>query len=200
MKTILPAASIAVLLSSCYVSRKLDTTASIKIHSDFEVVLDEKCSEPKYISNSTKSTYKNYFLDALKSEMKKNNLIPADSGNADYALTVTEFSVVENMNTETVSDASSGENGEKYEVHGCGVYFSGTLSKDGSNSGDLKADASKDEELTNRRTFFDWLFGVNKDHTSYHIKSLSSDVCSDLSSKCGKRACAVITKKIVKGK
>jgi hypothetical protein len=185
--------------SSCYVSKKLDSPATIKINSDFTITVNT-CNEPKYVSTASSNDYKNHFLDALKSELKENNLTTKDSGNADYELTVTQLKVIEDMSSQSVSDDSSSMNGERFDVHGCGINFYGILYKNGNKVDELKADASKDEELTNRRTFFEWLFGVNKDHTSYHVKEMSSGICERLTEKCGKRTCAVITKKIVKEK
>ena len=181
-----------VVLSSCYISKKLDSPATIRIRNNFEVTLAE-CSEPKYINYSTKETYRREFLEALENELKEHNLISQDSGKVNYDLEITQLKVQESISSETVNE-------ENFELHGCTVYFSGVLYENGQRIGELSADAARSEDTSNNRTFWEWVFGLNKDNSTYHVKGMSAGICERLSEKCGKHACAVITKRIVKGK
>src|ERR1041385_2720665 len=101
-----------IFFASCYVSKKLDSTATIKFSADFNATVS-LCNEPKYLSANSSSSYKNYFLGALRSEMKENNLILQDSGNADYELSVTALKFIEDVSSEGITDDSSSQNGEK---------------------------------------------------------------------------------------
>ena len=93
----------AVFFSSCYVSKKLDSPAVIRIKNNFEVTL-EACNEPRYISYGSKETYRGEFLDALENELKENNLISQDTGRVDYVLEITELKVKEDISVATVND------------------------------------------------------------------------------------------------
>ena len=183
---------LVVLFSSCYVSKKLDSPATIRIGNNFDVML-EPCDGPKYINYSTKESYRSGFLEALENELKEHNLISQDSGKVNYYLEITQLKVRENVSTETVNE-------ENFELHGCTVYFIGVLYENGQSIGELSADAARSEDTSNNRTFWEWVFGLNKDNSTYHVKEMSSGICEKLSEKCGKHACAVVTKRIVKGK
>jgi hypothetical protein len=183
---------LALLLSGCYVSKKLDSTATIRIRNNFEVTL-ESCSEPKYINYASGESYRSSFLEALESEMKENNLVSRDSGKTEYELEITQLRVEEDISTQTMNE-------ENFELHGCGVYFKGVLYKNGELVAELNSDAGRSEDTSNNRTFWEWLFGLNKDNSEYHVKRMSSGICQKLSEKCGRHTCAVITKRIVKGK
>jgi hypothetical protein len=188
-------------LSGCYISRSLDTPAKIRVKANGEPVISD-CYNAKYIGKNNAFDYKQKFLDGLKTSLGVNNLIVVESEAeiVDYTLVVFSMEVKESLSSETVSDEKSPYNGQSFEVSNCTVSAILELYKGdmGDPIDDFSVSADKEEKLTNHRNLGDYIFGQNKDNSTYRYKELPDDIFLNLSNKCGERTCARVTAKITK--
>lgn len=154
----------------------------------------------KYVLGNP-SDYEQKFLDNLNSEGKAtaNVTINNESTNPDFIIEVKSLSVDEKEYSQTVSDAQSPNNGQTFFLNGvdvsCNVVvLDGKTNKQlGMSCSNMK---SRQEKIKNNRTLGQLISGSNKDHKTYHEKTLRSDIALDLSADVGRRVWVPITKRI----
>ena len=188
-----------IILTSCYISRKVETPSSLKIDKNFSVVFD-KPLEPKYLLSEDESKFKSLFIEGLKNELINYNVtvIENDVDKSDFVLKITSFRLRETVSTSTVDDPASEYNSQQYSLHSCDAGVDFVLLKEGVETEKGWAGVNKDEKLTNNRNVGDYVLGTNKDGSEYRHKQLSEDIFDDLSQRAGRRTAARITKKLTK--
>ncbi len=192
--------AIAILCNSCYMSKNLETTKTIRLELDNMEVFITGTEDPYYMNNHTKEEYTQAFISGLKENLAANNMkvAAADDQNPNYTLNVSQLMIKETIDEETVDDESSEYHGTVYQRAMCWVEARMILYKGIriSKIEDWTISADKEEKVTNNRNFGDYVFGTNKDNKDYRLKSLSENIFMTLSTKCGRRTCAKITSKV----
>ncbi|GAB4294621.1 MAG: hypothetical protein Kow0068_19430 [Marinilabiliales bacterium] len=193
-----------VILQSCYWGKYIEENQKVAINTDFDVEMIDESGQAKYLNNYLKEDYRSAFLDKLKEQLSLKNItvLPENSNQADFELLIKNMKITERLITETVDDTASEQYGETYYLADCLINIEASLYK-GPASGNhelknFKIFAGKDERVTNNRTFFDYIFGLNKDYSVYHFKDLPEDIFIDLSEKCAQKVHDKVTRKIAK--
>ena len=189
----------AVILSSCYISRTIEGPATLRIEQSAPVQV-KKPEFPKYILHSTEQEYMRAFEKELQKELESMGVTVVTDMNTpvDFILTIDKFILGEIMEYTKVDDEKSTYHGQSYVLHSCYASTDFTLYNRGEKISTGWASVDKDEKLSNKRNVGDYIFGSNKDNTEYRHKGLQDDVCVDLAERCGRRTAARITKKISK--
>lgn len=189
------------LLYSCYFGKKIEKALTIYIDMNslnFKAV--SYVQQPQYLYYYSIETYTENFLKALNSETsyQTNITITDDPTKADYTLKLNYFEVSESESQQTVNDSKSPYNGQSYYLSEIDTKCDFEILKGTEKLGSYTAQADKDEKLKNNQTILQLAVGTNKDNTQYREKSLQSDVCNDMSEKCGKRTWNLFTQKLAK--
>lgn len=156
----------------------------------------------KYVVGSP-NDYQQKFIDNLNAEGKAtpNVTIDNDATNPDYIIEVKGLQVNEKEFSQTVNDAQSPNNGQTFFLNGveasCDVIVldAKTSKQIGMSCSNIK---SRQEKIKNNRTLGQLIEGSNKDHKTYHEKTLRSDIALDLAGDVGRRVWVPITKRIRK--
>ena len=171
----------------------LDTTFSVPVSGDNESV---------YIYNYTPQEYKAALIDNLWKTFREKNIkmeFSVDENTAPFYLNIAQFTISETIYTETVKDTASEQYGQSYDLSTCKIkieYVLGT--PEHQTIGSWKIVSVRQETLSNNRSFFEWLFGLNKDNTEYHKKILEKDIFLQEIQTVTKRLTKKIAKKIKK--
>ncbi len=187
----------SVFLQSCYLSRNVEGTCTMRIEFR-ETPLIGRPSSSKYIDYASAEEYKKLFMEGLEEELVQMGVTLTEDAQSEFVLLITEFSLKETISSSTVDDSSSPYNGQTYQLHSCDADAEYTLYRNGKKVSSGWAGVSKEEKLTNNRNVGDYILGSNKDNTEYRHKGLDESVFSDLAKKCGRRTAARITKKVTK--
>ncbi len=173
----------------------IDTTFRMSIFAGDDVV---------YINNYSESKYKTTFIDNLWQAFRDQNIqmeFSVDENAEPYTVHIVKYRLSEEVHTETVEDTASGQYGQTYQLSDCKIEVEYVLSMPNHKTvGAWKVSLSREETLSNSQNFFEWLFGLNKDHTEYHEKTLSSDVFLFEIQKIAKKMTKKTEKKIKKNK
>lgn len=190
---------ICLVLSSCYISKKLPTNIPVYLNVEFIAEINNSGSS-SFSSIYTQNQYKKEFLKGLDYELSTNGLLSVDIGGV-YNVFLSNFSINESTKYESVSDVDSPDDADTHELTSLSLDASGKiLSADGKASETWYANKSKSESITNNRSTTDYALGSNKDGKSYREKPFSEDICIDLTYKCGRRSGVRIIKIISKMK
>lgn len=188
-------------IHSCYLGKKIEQ--NLVIYIDKSSLVSKSISyvqQPIYLNYYTTETYTENFYVKLRDETtyQKNITLTDDIGKADYVLKLNYFEVSESESKQTVNDAASPYNGQTYYLSEIDTKCDFDILKGTEKIGSYTAYADKDEKLKNNQTILQLAVGANKDNTQYREKSLQSDVCNDLSEKCGRRTWNLFTQKLAK--
>ncbi|MES2589886.1 MAG: hypothetical protein V4622_12985 [Bacteroidota bacterium] len=198
MKQLFYLTFILFLLQSCAVNKKLryQVTANIVYPSSSSIT--NSVGNAKYLDGSSSSL--STFMSEFNSTISDNNvLVSHDSlGKADYLIRIQRLNVIESISTTTVNDVNSPDNGRKFDIHSCevSVEYSVINNFTGVEIKSKETGVLDEEKLSNRRTFFEVLFGLNKNNSNYHVKEMSSSVFDRLSRKAARRVSAKVTRSI----
>lgn len=205
---IILSAILVVLLGSCSVGKRLDTTTYLLIdESNYMASFDAKSR--KYLDVNSKIAYRDEFTQELENSLSSYNIKVVNSKNTNvssslvYSLKLKQFEFLEDFVTESVYMDSLSTNPEYFDVVSCSVESNCELFKIGSVGREnlmksYQKSVSKSEKLTNSRTFWQIVFGTNKDNSQYTYKELSSDVFVDLCRKSARRTAASISRTLYK--
>lgn len=173
----------------------IDTTFRVSISADDDVV---------YINNYPESKYKTTFIDNLWQAFRDQNIqmeFSVAENSEPYTINIVKCRLNEEVHTETVDDTASGQYGQTYQLSDCEIKLEYVVSTPNHKTiGSWKTILSREETLSNSRDFFEWLFGLNKDNTEYHEKTLSSDVFLSETQKIAEKISKKVKKKIKKNK
>lgn len=182
---------------SCRVGVELPFNVTYTLNNPEEISI-ETLANQKYLNYYNKFEYKNKFENYLKESLTKYNLSETSQLNFNYKINISNFRVYELFNHETVSDESSPDFGKEFNINSCYVSYTFSLENNGVKFYERDIYESKSEEITNRRSFFDYLFGTNKDNSSYRQKDLPQDVFDKIVENAAKAGAAKISRKIKK--
>lgn len=192
------------LFISCSMGRYLDSPAFVLIDGPYSVVIPE--GEFKYLGNYESDKYENKFLSELESELERHNIYsmrlePATSDKL-FAVIITKLIFNEEFTTEVLTVDSLTETQKVYNVVSCYANAEFDINYSGYGGNELlkssSAYSSKEEKFSNKRTFFQWVFGVNKDNTIFTYTELEEEVFIDLCEKTAKRTASKISKVLYK--
>lgn len=203
--TLLLFVGLAYSLNSCYFFvRELDVPATIVITPEFTPEDHTLVAAPQYIHNFDLETYKNDYMEELRTTIGTYNITLADFGTeADYELVITKMVITESEKTETVDDEDSEYNGYSYALSECEVYVQMELYEGTGRTNKVKSNTittDKEEKLSNNRSLGDLISGGNKDNNTYREKMLSDDVFRDMAQKNGRNTAAWMSSKIKKSR
>lgn len=184
---------------ACYISKPLADSKTIYINNDFEILFDV-CDNAKYINTEQKDEYKKEFVEKLIAELDYYNIKLNTTANskADVDLEIKSFKMKETSGQETVNDEKSEYNGYTYTLNDCVIEVEYALLKNGSEVGIYSNWVNKEEKISNNRNVGDYMFGTNKDNSTYRFKALDDDIFITLSKKLANRTASKITKKVKK--
>ena len=186
------------LCQSCSINKKLRYQVTASVNYPSSVSITNNAQNAKYL-NETNSSLSN-FMDEFHTTISDNNvLIQNDTlGKPDYLIMINRINLIEGVTTTTVNDPNSTDNLKTFELHNCevSVEYSVINNQTGVEIKSKETGVSKEEEYSNKRTFFEVLFGLNKDNTNYHVKELNSTVFDNLSRKAARRVSAKVTRGI----
>jgi hypothetical protein len=157
----------------------------------------------KYVGNVSDDRIAQGFMDNFLSEGRSttNVTLVNDPATADFTLELISFDVSERSNSETISDPKSSYNGQSVMLNS--VEVSATFKVINNKNKDKKLMSCSNskirtEKYKNNRDLGDLVTGTNKDHTKYHTKLLSDDICLNLAQDVGRRVWVPITRRIAK--
>jgi hypothetical protein len=186
---------------SCYLGKKIEH--NLVIYIDKSSLITKSISnvqQPIYLNYNTTEQYAETFYNKLLNEVtyQTNISITDDVSKANYTLKLNYFEVAESESRQVVNDAASPYNGQTYFLSEIDTKCNFDILKGAEKIGTYTAYADKDEKLKNNQTILQLATGSNKDNTQYREKSLPSDICNDLSEKCGRRTWNLFTQKLAK--
>lgn len=197
IKVVCALLGVILLAQSCYVSKTLERDVNVSLDESFIVAVSNN-GNSTFSNNYSAEEYKAAFIEGMKAEFAAGHIVVVDN-NPEFAITISEVSLVESTKSETVSDTDSEDNGKVFELTSINLSAKGKVVKsDGTDSRDWWADKSKDEKVTNSRSGGQIVTGGNKDNNTYREKELSASEALDLARKCGRRSGARIINDIVK--
>jgi len=188
-------------IHSCYLGKKIEQNLVIYIDkNEFYSKSISYVEYPQYLNNLTNEYYRDNFLKSLQNETtyQTNITLTQNPAEANYILKLKYFEVSESESKQTVNDAASPYNGQTYYLSEIDTKCDFDILKGTEKIGSYTAYADKDEKLKNNQTILQLAVGANKDNTQYREKSLQSDICNDLSEKCGRRTWNLFTQKLAK--
>lgn len=196
------------ILASCSIGRVLDKPAYVKVkNTNFTTEYQSEIN--KYLNLSEEDIYLQAFENQLEESLKSYNIsiVTSSNGNVDpsnlYVIDVKRIYFEETYTIETEYMDSLAEYPESFEVVECDVNVETSLYEI-DNSGNEKLMKSttvyvdKEEKLSNNRTFWQVIFGTNKDNSEFTYKELNEDVFQDLCEKAARRVAAKTSKTIYK--
>jgi hypothetical protein len=192
--------AIITFLSSCSVGRYLDQPAYLYVEGVSSVSIGGESQ--KYINWHNQEMYSVKFNSELDSQLATYNIMITNNASVSYdrifSVRFTDISLHETYTIETLYPDSLSNIAETYYLSDCSVsadfdVYSG-IENNGSHIKSGSVSSFKEEELSNKRTFWQILFGTNKDNSEYHYKELSEDVFDELCEKTARKAAAKISR------
>jgi len=186
--------------TSCSVGRYLDDPAYVFIPSTIDARMSNQSQ--KYLKTENPDYYSNLFLSEFDNELASLNIMMTrdikTSGNNVFVLKNIDLSLSESYITETIYEDSLSYQSQNYQIVSCNVSIDFDIYSAGAGGSYLvktsSAYAGEDEELSTNRTFWQFIFGVNKDNSVYTYKELNSDVFDELCKKTARRSAAKISR------
>lgn len=187
---------VSCLFISCAVGHYLDKPAYVYIEGvdNFAVIAEGD----KYILNYDLDEYSRVYFAELEKSMQSYNMVPVYSVPTNsayyYKLSFNKVTIHESFTTEEVYTDTISPTPEVYLLAECDFTSDFSVHKAGSSGWHHLKDksilVSKEEEINNNRTFFQILFGTNKDNSVYTYHELSPDIFKDLAEKSARRVAA----------
>jgi len=105
MKLILLICLLSISLTSCYISKTINTPCTIYINPNIQIDFSQSM-ESKYLNTSISETYKNSFYNGLKNELSIYGVtvIETPITKTNFSLSIKTLKLKESSNTETVND------------------------------------------------------------------------------------------------
>jgi len=190
--------------SSCSIGRYLDSPAYVIIDGPYTLVVPE--GDFKYLSNYDVEKYETVYLSGLESALERHNIysIHLEEPTSDkiFLITISKLNYWEDFTVEMVNSDTLSDSQTVYNVVNCSVDSEFDVYFAGYNGNELlkstSAISSKEEKLSNRRTFWQMMFRANKDNTIYTYTELQEDVFLDLTTKNANRTAAKTSKVLYK--
>lgn len=184
-------------LSSCVVTKPLDTPVRVSIRETVPVIIT-KDAEATFINNYIEEDYRKAFVNELKRTLAFNNLV-IDPDNPQFDIIIDEFSLNETTAIDTVKDEKSKDHGKTFPIAEGSLRTAGSiLNLATQQTTPWSADHKKRERLTSFQSPDQMIKGENKDLTEYRKKNFDRNEFVTLSGKCGQNTADAITKLIRK--
>ncbi len=190
-------------ITACSVGRYLDSPAYIMLGDGAEVILSGESQ--KYLNWEQENAYLLKFNSELVDDLEKYNIITSvKPQNPDrfFSVNINKLTLNESFTVESIITDSLLNGSETYYVTSCSVnanfdVYSG-YSSESRHVKSADVNSNKDEKLNNNRTFFQILFGTNKDNSQYHYNELNENVFEELCLKSAAKSAAKISRIISK--
>lgn len=185
-------------LSSCYTNfKELDREVHVRIIDNTSVSVQNN-SNSNFSGYLNDAQYRENMMQGLRSDLQANKVI-IDDNNPEFEVFVSQLTVVESTKTDSIVDAESPSNGMTFELTTLDFSASGTMRRisDGETFS-WSADKSKSESTTTSRSAAQIATGENKSKNEYREKELDANEASDLATKVGERAGAMIIRDLIK--
>jgi len=195
-------------LSSCNVGKVLDKPAYILIEKNSFSTYFDLMSE-KYVDRQKSDEYISDFETKLEESLKTYNIELISSidqfyepGNV-FMLELKRLDIDEKYETESVYMDSLSNYTETFDVVSCNVkaecyLFQVKSNGDKDNLRSIIVNADKDEKLSNSRSFWQVIFGSNKDNSDYTYKELDNDIIFTLCHRTARRVAGKSSRTIEK--
>ena len=197
MKKIFPV-FIVFLIISCAANHKLTTAKSIRV-TDHSVFTVDTVTPTQYILYYSFDTYKTAMIEELKVRLKENNFIVVDTGvqMTDYTLILNKFNYKESIENHVITDTASSYYGQSFTLRVCYIGSETTLyNSNVVKIEDFSLSNFSEEEVSNQRTLFDYIFHTNKDYHDYHQKRLVSNIFEYVAKGNGKTNAKAVGKRL----
>ncbi|MDD3741791.1 MAG: hypothetical protein PHH30_11170 [Bacteroidales bacterium] len=193
-----------IIFNSCSIGRYLDSPAFVIIDGPNDFVVSNE--EFKYLDLGESDKYEIKFLMQLETALEKHNIysMRIEPTNTDklFMILISEISFKESTKTEVIASDTFPDSQEVYNVVSCYAGSEFDVYNIGLNGNELlkstSAYTSKEEKLSNKRTFWQMIFRVNKDNSIYTYTELPEDVFMDLCEKNANKTAAKISKVLYK--
>lgn len=188
---------VALILSSCYISKSLERDVPVRIDMNIPVSLFNN-GNSTFLSAFLETDYQQKFVDGMKAEFAVSRVI-VDNVNPEFEVKVASFTITESTSTETVKDTTSEDNGKTFELSKLDLSASGTVTRLKDNVA-YSWTASKDQEekVKSNRTVIQLATGQNKETNQYREKEFSASEAGDLAVDGGRRSGNSIVKEILR--
>ena len=185
------------VLSGCYITKSLDREVHATLLEDFPVQISN-LGNSIFTGAGTDSDYRQKFLEGMKSEFSSSKVI-LDGVNPEFKIQITTLKIIESTSIETVSDSSSDQNGQSFELTKLEYNASGKVIRLSDNKEfTWSASKEKEEKITSNRSVIQLATGQNKEQNIYREKDFSDDEAINLSWNIGRRSGQSSVKEIIK--
>ncbi len=203
-----------IAVQSCSIGRILDEKQYVIIE-DYNGEYMFSGNSDKYYEEFLMDEYMESCKSALISQLESYNIEVVNSisdlkthdpsaGKFDYyTIRLTTVENNENYETQVVTTDSINNLQETYYVTECDVDINFEVTASNSSVSDMNlrssyVTANKKEKFGNNRTFWQVIFGTNKDNSEFNYRELDEDVYKDLYTKAGRRIAGKTSKLIYK--
>lgn len=188
---------IAVVFSSCYVSKSLDRDVHVRINMNIPVSIFNN-GNSTFVAAFQEPEYQQKFVEGMKAEFTGSKVI-ADNVNPEFEVKVANFSITESTSTETVNDSTSADHGKTFELSKLDLKASGTVTRLKDNVVyNWSASKDKAEKVKSSRTVIQLATGQNKETNEYREKDFSTTEAGSLAGSCGRRSGNSVVKEILR--
>lgn len=193
------------LLISCSVGRKLEKTHYLYLSSIDNSIKLENYDFSKYLKNTNSEKLKEIFIEEFRNRLKDYNIALLIDKNENsslkvlnsFTLRIQDLKYYEEVEIKEIKDNKQSQQVNTYYVTSCKLSLDFYIGKEPFSFVGLKKHnvfAVKDEKLSTDRTFWQIIFGTNKDNSVYTYKELDKDVFEDLTRKVARKTAAKVSR------
>lgn len=193
------------LLISCSVGRKLEKTHYLYLLPIDNSIKLENYNSSKYLKNTNSEKLREIFIEEFRNRLKDYNIVLLIDKSEIYSLKVLnsftiriqDLKYYEEFEIKEIKDNEQSQQVNTYYVTSCNLSLDFYIGKEPFSFVSLKKHnvfAGKDEKLSTDRTFWQIIFGTNKDNSVYTYKELDTDVFEDLTRKVAKKTAAKVSR------
>lgn len=203
-----------IIFQSCSVGRILDEKQYVIIE-EYNGTISYSGNSTKYYDENANEEYleacyrsiisqlEGYNIEVVNSVSDLKTHDPSSGKFQYYTIRLTQVENNENYETQVVTTDSVNNLHDIYYVTECDVDINFEVTASNTSISDMNlrssyVTANKEEKFGNNRTFWQIIFGTNKDNSEFHYRELDADVYNDLYSKAGRRIAGKASKLIYK--
>jgi hypothetical protein len=197
------------LFFSCSIGRKLENTHYLYLTPIDNTIKLENYYSSKYLKNKNFEKLKETFIEEFKNRLKDYNIVLLIERNDNHDLKVLnsftikiqELKYYEEFDIKEITGNRQAQEFNTYYVTSCNVSLDFCIGKEPFSFVGIKKHnvfVGKDEKLSTERTFWQIIFGTNKDNLVYTYKELDKDVFEDLTRKIARKTAAKVSQIIYK--
>lgn len=197
------------IADSCTIGKRIDKKQYLYLNIDKITVSIDNYNSNKYISNFSPEDYKIAYINELERCLADYNIVLLNESKEhltvkiaeSFTMKLDEFKIKENYKIEQIPDTYDSNLNKEIFITNCEIIIEFRIGKEPLSFLAIKKHniyVSKEEKLSNNRTFWQIIFGSNKDNSIYTYKELDKDVFMELTKKSARKTAAKISRIISK--